>query len=78
MSALDDQITQLTADVAAAKAGEDSAIVLINGIAAKIQSAVDAATAAGATTAQLQALADLHTSITAETQSLGAAVAANP
>ncbi len=78
MAQIDDEITQLQADVTAAKGAQDSAIALINGIAGKIAAAVQAAQAAGATTAQLQALTDLHTAVTAETTSLATAVAANP
>jgi hypothetical protein len=78
MAQIDDELTQLTADVAAEQGAVDSAVVLINGISAKIDAAVAAATAAGATPAELQALTDLSTSVNAQTASLSTAVAANP
>ena len=55
----------------------DSAIVLIGTIASKIQAAVDAAIAGGATAAELQPLTDLQASLVAKKTELAAAVAAN-
>lgn len=78
MSQLSDEIQALQADVAAEKTVVDSAVALINGFAAKLQAAIDAATAAGATAEQLQNLTDLHTSVTAQTTDLATAVANNP
>lgn len=78
MAQLDDDITQLAAAVAAEKTVVDSAVVLINGIAAKIAAAVAAALAAGATPAQLQAITDVQTAVNAQQADLAAAVAANP
>ena len=71
-------LDSLAAAVTAANGAMDSATVLINGIAARVQAAVDAALANGATAAELapvQAEADL---LTASAASLAAAVAANP
>jgi uncharacterized coiled-coil protein SlyX len=78
MAQIDDEITALTADVAAEQGAVDSAVALLNGIAQKIADAVAAALAAGATPAQLQAITDAKTAIEAQTASLSAAVAANP
>lgn len=77
MAALDDEITQLTAQVANDTTVEASAVTLINGFAAQLAAAVAAAAAAGATPAQLAALQALGTTITANNTSLAAAVAAN-
>lgn len=77
MSKLDDSITALQAQVANDTAVESSAITLINGIAARVQAAVDAALAAGATPAQLQSLTDLGTALSTSSAALAAAVAAN-
>ena len=77
MSKLDDQITALTAQVAANTDVENSALVLIQGFSARLDAAVASAQAAGATPAQLQALTDLGTAITASDDSLAAAVQAN-
>ena len=54
MSVLDD----LAAQVAANTAVEQSAVTLIDGIAARIQAAVDAAIAGGATADQLKPVSD--------------------
>lgn len=77
MAALDDAIVDLQAKVAAETSANASAVVLINGISARIDAAIAAATAAGATTAQLQSLADLSGTLNSETGTLAAAVAAN-
>ena len=77
MAALDDQITALTAQVAANTDVVNSALVLIQGFSARLAAAVAAASAAGATPAQLKALTDLGTAIKASDDSLAAAVAAN-
>ena len=55
----------------------DSAIALINGIAARIQAAVDAAIAGGATAAELAPVQAEVDSLNAKADALGAAVAAN-
>ena len=77
MSALDDQISALTAQVKANTDVENSALVLIQGFSARLDAAVAAAQAAGATPAQLQALTDLGTAIKSSDDALSAAVAAN-
>lgn len=74
---LADQIQALQADVTAENTVIDSAVALINGFAAQLAAAIAAATAAGATAEQLQALADLGTSINDRSAGLSAAVAAN-
>lgn len=78
MAQMDDAIQQLKDDVAASKGAEDSAITLIRGFSAKLDEAVVAARAAGATDAQLADLNALHTAITSDTDALAAEVAANP
>ena len=77
MSGLEDQIAALTSQVKANTDVENSALVLIQGFSARLDAAVAAATAAGATPAQLQELADLGASIKASDDALAAAVAAN-
>ncbi len=56
---------------------EDSAIIVLNSIPAMIKAAVDAALAAGATPAQLQAINDVAAKLTAKSADLAAAIAAN-
>ena len=56
---------------------EDSAIALINGIAARIQKAVDTAIAGGATAEQLAPVQAEVDTLRAKTEALSAAVAAN-
>lgn len=70
-------IDQLTAEVERAKTIEASAITLINGIAARIDAAVQQALQGGATAQELQPLTDLSTSLKAEDDALAAAVQAN-
>jgi len=76
-NALDVQIANLTADVAAETTVEQSAITLINGIPALIAKAAAAATAAGATPAELASLTALGASIASSSANLAAAVTAN-
>ena len=76
-NALDTQIANLTADVAAETTVEESAITLITGIPGMIAVAVAQATAAGATPAELAAVTALGTSITNSSSKLAAAVTAN-
>jgi hypothetical protein len=76
-SSLDTEITTLTTDVSNDTSVEQSATTLINGFAARLQAAIDAATAAGATPAQLTSLDGLHTQLTQNASDLAAAVAAN-
>jgi transposase len=77
MAALDDQIAQLTADVAAEAGAVQSAVTMLSGIGALISDAVAAALAAGATPAQLQALSEANLAIATQTRQLADAVAAN-
>jgi hypothetical protein len=77
MSQLDDAITALTAQVAAEATVDASAVALLNGIPTLIANAVAQATAAGATPAQLAAIANLGTALQAAQAPLAAAVAAN-
>lgn len=56
----------------------DSATLLINTFSSRIQTAVDAALANGATAAELQPVTDELASINAKTAALASAVAANP
>jgi hypothetical protein len=56
---------------------EDSATLLINGIAARIQAAVDKAIAGGATADQLAPITDEITSLKTASDNLAAAVVAN-
>lgn len=77
MAQLDDQIAALQNEVTAETGIEQSAIVLLNGIPALIQTAIAQAQAAGATPAELQALSDLQTKLTTSSTALAAAVAAN-
>ncbi len=77
MAALDDQITALNAEVTKNTTVEKSALALIQGFSARLDAAVAAALAAGATQAQLTALTDLGTSLKANDDELAAAVVAN-
>lgn len=77
MSQMDDEITQLTADVAAERTVVDSAVKALTGIPALVQKAVDDALAAGATPAQLQSLTDLHAAVTQQATDLANAIPAN-
>lgn len=67
----------LAAQVTATTDVEDSAIALINGIAARIQAAVDAAIAGGASAADLAPVTDEIAALKAKTDALAAAVQAN-
>lgn len=78
MSVLDDELTQLAAQVEATKGVEASAVAAFSAIPAKIQAAIDAALAAGATPAELQQITDLQSGLKASADALAAAVAANP
>lgn len=71
------ELTNLTATVLAETTVTQAAVALLNGIPAMITAAVDAATAAGATPAQLAAFATLNDTIAANSTTLAAAVTAN-
>jgi len=70
-------LADLEAQVAASVQVETSAAALINGIGARIQAAVDAAIANGATAEQLQPVQDEVTALKTSADALSAAVAAN-
>lgn len=70
---LDDLKAQVDATVGA----EQSAVVALNGVAARIQAAVDAAIANGATAEQLAPVQDEVNALKASSDALAAAVAAN-
>jgi hypothetical protein len=74
---LDTDIAALQADVTQLTTVVGSATALINGIAAQIQTAVQAALAAGATPAQLSAIEAVGTALVSQSSGLAAAVAAN-
>jgi len=67
----------LAAAIAKVTTVEDSAIVLINGIAARVQAAVDAALAGGATAAELAPVQAEVDALNAKADELSAAVIAN-
>ena len=69
-------LDQLTQQVTNTTGVEQSAIVFINGIQAKIDAAVAAALENGATAEQLQPISDLSTAMEAQTDALAAAIAA--
>lgn len=68
----------LVTDVNNAKGAMESAVVLINGFQARLDAAVAAALANGASAAELQPLTDLSAAFEADTTALASAVAANP
>lgn len=70
-------IDTLVADVAAEDTVIDSAVALLTGIQARIDAAVTAALANGATAAELAPLTALSADIQAKTKALGDAVIAN-
>lgn len=72
------EITQLQTDVTALTAEVTTANTTIGTFATQLAAALAAATGAGATPEQLQALTDLHTAITGATASLDSTIAANP
>ena len=73
MAILDDLAAQVKANTDV----EDSATLLINGFAARMQAAVDAAIAGGATAAQLAPVQAEVTALKTSADALSAAVAAN-
>lgn len=70
-------IDALTAQVEVNKTVEGSALALINGIAARIQAAVDAAVAGGASAADLAPVTDEIASLKASSDALSAAITSN-
>jgi hypothetical protein len=77
MAALDDALTALATQVKTNTDAEDSAVIVLNGIPAQIAKAVAAATAAGATPAQLKSITDLGTALASHAAPLAAAIVAN-
>jgi hypothetical protein len=75
MTAMDDNISKLTADVQSEGTVIQSAVTLITGFQAALQSAIAAAQAQGATTTQLQSITGLAASVEAQTTLLANAVA---
>lgn len=71
-------LSELTTNVNAAEGAMESAVVLINGIQARVDAAVQAALNNGATEAELAPFVQLSSDLSAETQKLADAVAANP
>jgi hypothetical protein len=71
------QLADLTNEITNATSVEASATTLINGIAAQIQAAVQAAIANGATAAELQPVADLGVQLQQQSDTLQAAITAN-
>jgi len=76
-TSLDAQTADLATKVGAETTVVASAAALIGGFGALLQAAIDKATAAGATPAQLASLNTLGDTIDANNQALAAAVAAN-
>lgn len=74
---LDAKIAALQASVAHDTEVEASAITLLSGLKTQLDAAIAAAVAAGATSAELQALTDLSTTIDSNASALSDAVAAN-
>jgi len=70
-------LDSLTAQVTASEEVEASAVILINGFAARVQTAIDAALANGATAAELAPVQTEVDALKASTDALSAAVAAN-
>lgn len=73
----EETLTILRAEIARNKEVDASAIVLLNGIVARIDAAVAAAIAGGATAAQVAEMKALGVSLAADTDALAAAVVAN-
>ena len=70
-------LDDLAAAVERTKGVEASAVQALSGVAARIQAAVDAALANGATAEQLAPVQDEVNALTASADALAAAVAAN-
>lgn len=70
-------IDALAAQAKANEDVEDSAVLVLNGIAARIDAAVQAALAGGATADQLSAVTTVSSDLKTHADALAAAVAAN-
>jgi hypothetical protein len=71
-------LADLTSNVTKANGAMESATVLINGFKTKLDAAVAAAIANGATADELAPLQALSTALSNDADALAAAVAANP
>ena len=71
------EIERLKSEVARSTTVSSSAVLLINGISARIKKAVDEAIANGATAEELVPLTDLNVALSTSSNELGAAVIAN-
>lgn len=71
-------LTDLATSVTAARGAMASATTLINGIAARVQAAVDAAIANGATAAELAPVQAEVDGLNTDSAALSQAVTANP
>ncbi len=70
-------IDALAAQATSNESAEDSAVTVLNGIQARIDAAVAAALAGGATPAQLAAVVQISTDLKTHADALAAAVVAN-
>lgn len=70
---IDDLVAQATVN----ESVEDSAVIVLNGLQARIDAAVQAALAGGATADQLAPVAQISADLKAHADALAAAVAAN-
>jgi hypothetical protein len=70
-------LAQLATQVQANVDAEASAVIVLNGIAARIQAAIDAALANGATEAELQPVTDEVAALNNSAAALSAAIVAN-
>lgn len=77
MSALDEKIVELTTEVQECTTIMASATTLIRGFSTRLQAAIDAALAAGASAAQLQGLTDLKGALDTGGNDLATAVEEN-
>ena len=71
-------LTTLTAEIAEAKGAMASAVVAINGFAARQQAAIDAALELGATAEELAPIQAEVDALSNSTDALSAAIASNP
>ena len=78
MTVLDDKLTALQATAAKIENVEASVLAFVQGIPALIQAAVDAAVAAGAPPATLQAFDDLNTRLSADADKIAADIVTPP
>jgi len=71
-------LVDLSAATTKAKGAMESATVLINGIGARVQAAVDAAIANGATAEELAPVTQVVSDLNTDADALASAVASNP